>query len=189
MKLSHFHVTLPKSGETVSGDTVVVRVEDGVALLCVIDALGHGPIASAVADKGRAYLETVPLSKSALGITEGLHDSLRGTRGAAALCCVLREGCVQGCGVGNVELRVLASRVPVILTPGILGVSLNRTRIFEGPLAIGARLVIFSDGISPRMELDRFEKLTAENAAKSMMDRYRRSHDDATLLIADVEAV
>jgi hypothetical protein len=97
-------------------------------------------------------------------------------------------GRVEGCGVGNVELRVLSSRVPVILTPGILGVSLNRTRVFEGPVGAGARFILFSDGISPRMELDRYEKLPVETACKTMVERYRRTHDDATLLIADVEA-
>ena len=189
MKLSHFHVSLPKTGEKRCGDTVVIREEDGTALLSVIDALGHGPAAADVADRGRAFLGTVPLSKSVLSIVEGLHDALRGTRGAAAMCCVLRAGRVEGCGVGNVELRVLASRVPVILTPGILGVSLNRTRVFEGPIAAGARFIMFSDGISPRMELDRYEKLAVEPACKTMMERYRRPHDDATLLVADVEAL
>lgn len=196
MKLSHFHVSLPKLGEKLSGDTVVIREEDGVAFLCVIDALGHGPAAAEVADRGRAFLSTVPLTKSVLAITEGLHGALRGTRGAAAMCCVLRSRRddgqslprVEGCGVGNVELRVLSSRVPVILTPGILGVSLHRTRVFEGPLAAGARLVMFSDGISPRMELDKYERLPVEHACKAMVERYRRSHDDATLLLADVEA-
>lgn len=187
MKLSLSHITLPKVGEVASGDTVVVRSEDGVTLLAVIDALGHGPQAAVVADRGREFLEKVPLAGSVLALTEGLHDALRGTRGAAAMCCLLRGGRLEGCGVGNVELRALGARVPIVLTPGILGVQLHRTRVFEGPLAVGARLLIFSDGVSPRMEFDRFEKLAADHACKSMMDRYRRAHDDATLLVADVQ--
>lgn len=189
MKLSHFHVTLPKTGEKLSGDAVVIREEEGVVLLSVIDVLGHGPVAAEVAARGRAFLAGVPLSGSVTSIVEGLHGALRGTRGAAAMCCLLRAGRVEGCGVGNVELRVLSSRVPVILTPGILGVSLPRTRHFEGPLAPGARLVMFSDGLSPRMELDKYEKLPVESACKTMLERYRRPHDDATLLVADVEAL
>ena len=47
---------------------------------------------------------------------------------------------------------------------------------------------MFSDGISPRMELDKYERLPVEHACKAMVERYRRSHDDATLLLADVEA-
>jgi len=189
MKLSLFHVSLPKLGETVSGDAVVTRVEDGTTLLAVVDSLGHGPAAAVVADRACEYLAAVSLEKNARSLTEGLHDALRGTRGAAAMCCLLRDGRIEGCGVGNVELRALTSRVPVVLTPGILGVSLHRTRVFEGPLVKRTRLFLFSDGLSPRMDLLMFERLSAEHACKALMERYRRSHDDATLLVVDVESV
>ncbi|MEZ4307063.1 MAG: hypothetical protein R3F14_03330 [Polyangiaceae bacterium] len=60
MKVSTFHLSFPKVGETVSGDTAVIRIEDGVTLLAVVDALGHGHLAAPVADRGRAFLEQVP---------------------------------------------------------------------------------------------------------------------------------
>lgn len=189
MKLSLFHVSLPKEGEIHCGDAVITRVEPEATLLVVIDALGHGPQAAVVADKGRAFLEQVPLTRDVRGITEGLHEALRGTRGAAAMCCLIKRGRLEGCGVGNVELRSPVARVPVVLTPGILGVSLQRTRVFEAGLAAGARLLLFSDGLSPRMDLDGHEKLNTESACKILMHRYRRSHDDATLLVADIESV
>lgn len=189
MKLSLFHISLPKEGEIACGDAVVTRVERGVALLAVIDVLGHGAAAAAVAKRARFFLESVPLNEDARSITEGLHYALRGTRGAAAMCCVLKKGRIEGCGVGNVELRSLRDRVPVLLTPGILGVSLQRARIFDAPIAPGGRFLIFSDGVSPRMDLDRAGKLSTEDACKSLMERYRRTTDDATLLVADVEAI
>ena len=75
----------------------------------------------------------------------------------------------------------------MVLTPGILGGSTFRPRVFEGSLSSGARLLLFSDGVSPRMDLERFAKLSAESACKSLMERYRRSHDDATLLVVDIQ--
>lgn len=182
-----FHESLPKEGETACGDTVVVRVEERVTLLAVIDALGHGPQAAVVADRGREFLKDTPLDTDVRTLTEGLHAALRGTRGVAAMCCLVRGDRIQGCGVGNVEMRVMKSRVPVILTPGVLGVQVMRLRVFEATLTPGARLVLFSDGISPRLDLERVERLAAQPAAKALLERYRRAHDDATLLVADLE--
>jgi len=122
-------------------------------------------------------------------ITEGLHEALRGTRGAAAMCCLLKKGRIEGCGIGNVELRSSKDRVPVVLTPGILGVSLQRVRTFEARVSAGARIYIYSDGVSPRMDLERVARLATEAACAALMRQYRRTHDDATLLVADIEAV
>lgn len=189
MKLSHYHVSLPKEGEQLSGDAVVVREKDGTYLLAVIDSLGHGPVASIVADRARAYLETAPLDRDVRYLIDGLHAALRGTRGAAGMCVLVRKGRVEGCGIGNVEMRVIKNRVPVVLTPGILGVSTLRARIFEGSVSSGARLLLFSDGISPRMDMERAAKLSAEEACRSLVERYRRPHDDASLLIVDVQSI
>lgn len=181
------HVSLPKEGETLCGDTVVVRSEDGVMLLAVLDALGHGPPAALVADVGRAFLIDAPLDTDVRRLTDGLHAALRGTRGVAAMCCIIRGDRIEGCGIGNVEMRSSRSRVPVVLTPGVLGVQMMRPRVFQGTLSPGARLVLFSDGLSPRMDLEKVERLPAEPACKALLERYRRSHDDATLLVADLE--
>lgn len=187
MSWTIFHTSIPKEGETACGDAVTVRVEEGVTLLAVIDALGHGPQAAVVADRGQAFLKDTPLDMDVGTLTEGLHAALRGTRGVAAMCCLIRGDRIQGCGVGNVELRSMGSRVPAILTPGVLGVQMMRLRVFEATLTPGARLVLFSDGISPRLDLERVERLPAEPAGKALLERYRRSHDDATLLVADLD--
>jgi phosphoserine phosphatase RsbX len=187
VRWSHFHVSLPKEGEKLCGDTAVVRVEQGVTLLAVIDALGHGAAAAPVAEQGRRFLADVPLDRDVRTLTEGLHDALRGTRGVAAMCCLVRADQMEGCGVGNVDLRASKSRVPVVLTPGVLGVQSTRLRVFQTTLTPGARLVLFSDGISPRLDLERVDRLPAEEACRALIERYRRSQDDATLLVADLE--
>jgi phosphoserine phosphatase RsbX len=189
LKLSLFHICRPKEGEVVSGDTVVTRESEGAILLAVLDALGHGPPAAAVAEQGREFLLSVSLSLNTRIIMEGLHDALRGSRGAAAMCCLLKEDRIEGCGVGNVEMRSAVSRVPVVLTPGIVGVRYQPLRVFECRLVAGARILMFTDGVSPRMDVEPYQELPAQGACVALMDRYRRPHDDATLLVADIAAL
>jgi negative regulator of sigma-B (phosphoserine phosphatase) len=187
MKLTTSHASLPKQGEIMSGDAVVLRSDGGRWLLAVVDALGHGPGAAEVAGKACQHLEKVPLSHGVREIVTGLHSHLRNTRGAAAMVCMLHGGSIEGCGVGNVELRVHGDDVPVILSPGVLGGSVRQFRVFRGQLHALTRMVIFSDGISSRFSLERMRQLTAADACKRIVSEHAHAHDDATVLVADFD--
>jgi hypothetical protein len=63
----------------------------------------------------------------------------------------------------------------------------KRRNPFQSPLACSDRLVLFSDGISSRMSVDETHDLSPEQARQLIIDRHRRNHDDATVLVADVE--
>jgi negative regulator of sigma-B (phosphoserine phosphatase) len=183
------HRSLPREGERECGDLAIVRAHGGSTLLAVIDALGHGPHAAAAAALAADHLAAAALDGALLPLMEGLHAALRGSRGAAAMILLLApDGRLQGCGVGNVELRTVGSRVPAVLTPGVLGASINRLRTFEGRVSTGDRLVIFTDGLSSRMELERVRGLAPGAACDALMAQYRRTHDDSTVLITDLEA-
>jgi len=186
MKLAIAHRSLPASGEIRSGDAVVIRHHGDMTLVAVIDVLGHGPTAAEVADQAVHHLEQSPLG-TAIEVIEGLHGALRGTRGAAAAICVMRDDQLRGCSVGNVEVRVLGSPVAVLSTPGILGQRHHRLREFVGRLVTGDRLVCFSDGISSRTPFAELRGLRRDELCAVLMQQYRRSHDDATVVVADVE--
>ncbi len=188
MKLSHSHICVPKIGESVNGDAVVLREDGPVTLIAVVDALGHGPGAALAAQVAVEELNVVALDKNVQWVIERVHEKLHGTRGAAAMVCLWNGQKIQGCSVGNVEMRSRGTRVPVMLTPGILGARVRSYRIFESPLAPNDRLVIFSDGISSHLSIDEMHRLPPREACQAIMDRYRRNHDDATVLVADVEA-
>lgn len=188
MKLSHSHICVPKIGEDVNGDAVVIRQDGPVTLIAVVDALGHGPGAALAAQVAVEELNVVALDKNVQWVIERVHEKLHGTRGAAAMVCLYNGQKIQGCSVGNVEMRSRGTRVPVMLTPGILGARVRSYRIFESPLAPHDRLVIFSDGISSHLSIDEMHRLSPREACQAIMDRYRRNHDDATVLVADVEA-
>lgn len=188
MTLTTSHMTQPMAGETRNGDAVFVRTyDDGVTLACVIDALGHGPVAADVADRALALLSSLPSRDDAVTIMKRLDEALRGTRGAAAtLCVVSREGRVTACGVGNVTLRSVGTNVPFVLSPGILG---SRVRVFRGAtatLAPGDRIVIHSDGLASVFSLDPVRAAGTEEAARLLFEGQRKTTDDATVLVLDV---
>jgi phosphoserine phosphatase RsbX len=183
------HRSVPRQDELECGDIAVVRAAAEATLVAVIDALGHGPFAATAARIAADHLATAPLDRGVQSVMESLHISLRGSRGAAAMICILTaDGRLEGCGIGNVELRAIGSRVPVLLTPGVLGTSIKRMRTFEARLAPGDRLVIFTDGLSSRMDLDRVRGLPPGEACDVLMAQYRRTHDDSTVLVTDIEA-
>lgn len=188
MRLSPSYLSLPKVGEVENGDAVVVREDADMTMLAVVDALGHGPGAAVAADTAVRELQVVSLRGGVKDVLERVHGRLHGTRGAAALVCLFDGQRLTGCSVGNVEMRSRGTRVPVMLTPGILGSRVRSYRVFESPLARSDRLIIFSDGISAHLSVDEIHHLPPQQACRLIMDRHRRSHDDATVLVADVEA-
>lgn len=187
MKITAEHINRPCDGELRSGDAAVVRTVAGASLVAVVDALGHGPRAADIADQASEHLVKTPLGDDMAATMEGLHEALRGTRGAAAMVAVLRGGSIHGCGVGNVELRSLNATVPVVQSPGILGVRVRRFKVFTGQIAAGARLMLFSDGISPQVVLGQTRAMDPRAACEYVFEKYRRAHDDATVLVVDVE--
>ncbi|MBT8363318.1 MAG: hypothetical protein KJP23_01340, partial [Deltaproteobacteria bacterium] len=46
----------PCLGERVSGDTVVIEHREEILFLAIVDALGHGPQANAVANQAEQFL-------------------------------------------------------------------------------------------------------------------------------------
>lgn len=187
LKIAEEHLIVPKAGEQVSGDAAVFRTVGGVVLFAVIDALGHGPRAAEVAETGVAYLREASLEQDAAALMQGLHRSLAQSRGAAAMICRWQAGRLQGCGVGNVELASLRTKVPVVLTPGIVGGNVRVFRPFEGPAGSSSRFVVYSDGISSRFSNEEIGILPRSVACRHIMEKHRKPHDDATVMVVDVE--
>lgn len=186
MRLQAHHRSIPKSGETENGDAVVIGSVGHATLAAVIDALGHGPAAAQAAAVAVEYLRALEDLSSVRVIMEGLHARLHGTRGAAAMVCIIEAGHLVGCSVGNVELRSLHDRIPAVHTPGILGARLRNVRIFEAPIRAGERLVMFSDGLSSSLHAADATGHTGLAACDALMRRHRRDHDDATVVVIDV---
>jgi negative regulator of sigma-B (phosphoserine phosphatase) len=181
------HISLPCEGHLVNGDAVLVRrLADGY-LAAVVDALGHGPTAAEIARVAREHLAANEVRAGVLELMHDLHGSLAGTRGAAAMVMLLRGGRLEGCGVGNVDLRTVGGAVPVVQSPGILGVKVRRFNVFVGQVPPGARLLVFSDGISAQVPVGETAALDPAAACRFIVNGYRRAHDDSTILVIDVK--
>jgi len=181
------HRSRPRVGEDCSGDAVVVSELGTSFAVAVVDALGHGRTAADVAERAVRYLHANPDTGNVRRRMQGLHESLRGTRGAAAFVCALHGRRLSACSVGNVDMKSLGTRVPVVLSPGILGVNVRRMRVFEVTIETSSRFAIFSDGISTRFSLEDTGGLEPGAACSWILERYAHEHDDATVLVADVE--
>ncbi len=186
MSLAIEYETLATANGPDNGDGVCVRHEDGVTLFAVVDGLGHGPGAAVASRSALEYLGSVPLTTTVLDLISGLDAALRSTRGAAAMVCRFENGMLESCGVGNVEMRTVGAEIPTVLTPGILGRGVNNPKIFRGALRAGARLLVFSDGISTRFAAHDFKSMERRQVLATLMTRFRRDHDDASVLVADM---
>jgi negative regulator of sigma-B (phosphoserine phosphatase) len=178
---------VPKQGERANGDRCVIRQgQDGRTLLGIVDALGHGPGAEEVSVAALELLATAPADLGVGDLMEHLHARLRGTRGAAATICLVAEGKLEACGVGNVELRCTETEIPFIFSPGILGVRVQRFRVCSAKTVPDSRLIFFSDGIHLVNRLEDLRRLSPADACQAILRKHRLSEDDATVLIADL---
>lgn len=182
------HRTCPKVGEFANGDAVVLRVENEVAMVAAIDALGHGEPAEYAADKAVAFLKAWPLDGDLREGMQGLHEALRGSRGAAASVCLLHGAELLFCGVGNVEVRCFGSKAPILLSPGVLGARVQNFRMCRAELAVGTRLVLFTDGISHRAPFETLRQLEPEALCEELIQNHRKTSDDATVIACDLRA-
>jgi len=183
----------PLPGETENGDATFVRVVGDATWFGVIDALGHGPMAALASSLAVMHLNRADLTRTdAAGVVaavQALHTTLRGTRGVAALLCCLRGETLTCCGVGNVELRRLGAKISAHVTPGVLGGLLARKLVAAvGTMPAGTRVVLFSDGISPKFGVDDVGSGDLDEAAAGLLSRFARVNDDATVLIAEARA-
>jgi anti-sigma regulatory factor (Ser/Thr protein kinase) len=174
----------PCRGERVSGDIVIVDCRSGVIFLAIVDALGHGQSAHAIALVAARELRrswTSDLTRT----VERLHEALKGTDGAAAGLCVVnpQSRTANYVGVGNTVVRTLGRKERGIYsTPGTLGAQIRTPR--EQTLAIGPGdiLVLFTDGVKERFELEDYPQLRYEGAktiARTIVTRYGKDYDDA----------
>ncbi len=182
------HRTVPKDGERANGDAVVLRREGERALIAAIDGLGHGELAAAAADKAVKFLSMMVLGDDLLVGMQGLHEVLRGTRGAAATVCLLHGPNLECCGVGNVEIRCFGSKLPILLSPGVLGARVQKFRMCRAELAPGSRVVLFTDGISHRAPIESMRHLGVEELCETMIQQHRKPSDDATVVACDLRA-
>jgi anti-sigma regulatory factor (Ser/Thr protein kinase) len=175
-------------GETRCGDCWRLAQEPARAAAIMLDGLGHGDSAAIAAEAGAEVFAASPFEPPQV-LIERMHQRLQGTRGAAGACLMrTSEGRLLFAGVGNISARAIGRGTAQGLTShnGILGVQTRRVQQFEYDGAQLPLLVMHSDGVSARWDLDQYAGLRTRHAAVIAAVIYRdhrRARDDATILV------
>ncbi|MCU7495675.1 MAG: SpoIIE family protein phosphatase [Ignavibacteria bacterium] len=180
-------INLPKPGQEVSGDKWAWRMGANGITVMIADGLGHGLEASDASNEAiKAFEET---SGAVDKILNSIHLRLGHTRGAAVAICELETKAlsVKYCGVGNISgviISPLGSR-SMISHNGIVGHEARRMQVFEYPWTKGALLVMHSDGMSARWNMDKYPGLFMKSTSVICGVLYRdfsRGNDDFTVV-------
>jgi phosphoserine phosphatase RsbX len=182
--------TRPHPGEAVSGDMHVVRPFDGGVLVGVVDALGHGPEAEAVARLAVATLEHYAHEPPPALIAR-CHRILSGTRGAAMSLASIEwmERTMTWVAVGDVEGRLFPcprGRPPppraLVTRGGIVGAgTLASVRPWTLRVSAGDLLVFVTDGISGTFA-EAVGTGSTQWIADEILAGYGKGTDDALVL-------
>lgn len=182
-------VCVPVAGETRCGDAWEHQDQSGRRLIMVADGLGHGNAASDAANEALATFRA-NLHKSPKEIIEAAHRSLQKTRGAAVSVAEIdfERQIVRYSGIGNIAAVIVSNGKSrsMVSHNGIVGHTSETIREFTFPWPEDAFLIMHSDGLSARWNLDRYQGLQLKPPsliAAVLYRDFKRSRDDATVVV------
>jgi anti-sigma regulatory factor (Ser/Thr protein kinase) len=180
-------VCLPKSGETVPGDSWTAVTSKGGHTFLVADGLGHGPDAARASLAATRVLEQKPDVEPSDTI-QSCHKALAPTRGAAVAVGRISADKGSFAGVGNIACRVESGelRRQLVSHNGTLGHMMRRVQQFDFPLPHEALLIFHSDGLATHWNLADYPGLAARHPGVIAGVLYRdqeRGRDDVTVLV------
>ncbi len=175
----------PKPGESACGDQTVIIRDAGWILLAVVDGLGHGPKAELAARTACEFVRQ-HAAMELVDLLRALDKAITATRGAAVTLVRLwsATGQWRHVAVGNVELSSLRRLENHPLTvPGIVGARVRKVVETQGRLVTGDVVVLYTDGISSRFDLEPHRSLAAQALAEVLLQKWAKDHDDATCIV------
>jgi anti-sigma regulatory factor (Ser/Thr protein kinase) len=183
-------ICLPISGEQVSGDGWGVEQQSSRCLIMVSDGLGHGQLAAEASWEAQRILHD-HCSYGPAEILEAIHASLQKTRGAAVTIAEIdadRQHVVFA-GVGNITARIIMAEKTqhLVSSSGIVGHRIRKIQTFTYPWLADALLVMHSDGLLSRWDLDAYPGLKVRHPsliAGVLFHHFVRGRDDVTVVVA-----
>lgn len=174
--------------ESECGDMIIIKETNKTCLLVVIDVLGHGRDARAVALNAESYVDqhsNHPLED----MMNGLHDHLKGSRGAvAALCRVdYEEQILDYVGIGNITVRILGrNKMTMVPKDGVIGYMMTSPHLKRTTFTNEDLLLMYSDGIKEHFSLTETPGLLegpSQTVADTIYKKYGKSSDDASCIV------
>ncbi len=177
----------PHRTERVSGDAVTLRRVGDRVLAALVDGLGHGVAAAAIAERAGSVLVSTQ-STDVLVIMKAVHEALRSTAGAAVGIAVVdpEQRSYETVAVGNVRVRIVGdSDRRLDWTEGTVGTEYRTPDVKRGLLG-DATLLLYSDGIADRFEAGDYPGIRSDSpstAVRIIMERFGKDHDDASCVV------
>jgi anti-sigma regulatory factor (Ser/Thr protein kinase) len=181
-------MTRPAIGEEQNGDAYMIQRFGNRQIIAVIDGLGHGEGAMEASRAAVASIQENAL-KPVETIIRLAHEELRPTRGAVLGLGVidLETGVIEYSGIGNTDFRAFGGGITLkfISLNGTLGSRLERVKVFKEQLPKVATIILSTDGISERWDIESYPGLLGLHpqmlCAVAMRD-HSRPKDDATII-------
>lgn len=181
----------PKPGQDVCGDAWATRKAGRWERVCVIDGLGHGPLAATASSTAARVFRGCPESDTPMDILKKAHAALRVTRGAvmAVLAIDAKAGVACFAGIGNIAGVILGGAKPqhLLSTDGIVGYNMRSIRQHEHVWTPDSTVILNSDGLSTRWSIANSPGLLQHHPALMAAALHRdfaRDTDDATVVVA-----
>ena len=156
------------------------------------DGLGHGPMAAEAADEAIRIFHQLPHYAPDHILSE-IHGALGKTRGAAVsvLEILADRGVLNYAGTGNIVASICsgAKSRSLVSMNGTVGHSMGRIQQFSYPWETGSALVMHSDGLATRWNVEQYPGLLSRHPALVAGVLFRdfcRKRDDATILVTRI---
>lgn len=180
----------PYAGQSASGDHFVITPTVSGVLVAVIDGLGHGVEAAAIAQAASATLEMYA-SEELIPLLKRCHQRLQGKRGAAISIALFngRDNTLTWSGVGNVEGTLFYAstnanppRVSLVVGSGIVGYRLPTLQVSQFGVVRGDTLLVTTDGIDYGFAQEIKLHEPPQQIAERILTEYGKQTDDALAL-------
>ena len=174
----------PMAGELVCGDDFAIARDATTTTIAIADGLGHGPAAAEAARQFCAFVSAHPGRDLEFLLREA-GAAIAKTRGAAAAILRVDESArrLSFAGVGNIEMRSLGGAFHPVCTPGIVGRPIRRVTCFAHEFRGDQLILLHSDGISTRFDMETYRSLPSDEMAKTILSNHGKDHDDATCIV------
>lgn len=179
----------PYPGETVAGDSWAFGAPSSGPTLLAVDGSGHGVLAAAAARTAlAAFHEHMAYDCSRL--IETIHRALASTRGAAVAVARIdtQQRVVRFVGVGNITGAIIGDGTVrrMVSHNGTAGHVAPRIREFTYPYSGSPVVLLHSDGLTARWDLDAYPGLASSHPsliAGILFRDHRRGRDDASVVV------
>jgi serine phosphatase RsbU (regulator of sigma subunit) len=186
-KLDYFLAKRPLINEDACGDAGLIREFNSKVFIGIIDILGHGEEAHDLAIICVDFLEK-NYRQDLIETMAGLHEYIKGSRGAVAGFCLLdlKTGELEYVGLGNITARKFgSSKINIVPRSGIVGYAMPALRKEKMKLHDGDILILHTDGVKENFDLEDYPELLKDNAeiiATHIINRFGRQEDDAACI-------